>query len=120
MFELREIHRAIGELAYVIAKASKGLSLEEKKAFMEIVEAELSMDAWAAESRFEILDEKLHPSIDHAYNEAIHEFKLYKSHLTPELKKKTLTVARKVAEVCGKTEMEEFILDRLERDLNTL
>ena len=54
MFEKREIHRAIGELAYVISKAQSGHELDEKKAFYEIIERELKFDAWAAESRFEI------------------------------------------------------------------
>lgn len=119
MFEKREIYRAIGELAYIIAKVD-GLRLEEKKAFMEVVEEELKFDAWAAESRFEILDEKVHPTLEHAYNEALHEFKLYKDHLTPELKAKTLKVLKKVAETCGKSEMKDFIIDRLEHDLKSL
>ncbi|MBL3655318.1 hypothetical protein [Fulvivirga sediminis] len=117
MFENRDIYRAIGELAYVIAKATNGLQPEEKAAFMQIIKEELKFEAWAAESRFEILDEKIHPTIDHAYNEAIHELKLHQEHLTPELKAKTLAVLRKVAQACGNTEIDEFILDRLESDL---
>ena len=120
MFEKREIYRAIGELAYAIAKAGDGLRLEEKKAFMEIAEEELKFEAWAAESRFEILDEKVHPSLEHAYNEALHEFKLYKEHLTPELKEKTIKVLKKVAEACKKSEIKDFIIDRLEHDLKAL
>ncbi|UII30517.1 hypothetical protein LVD17_19685 [Fulvivirga ulvae] len=120
MFEKREIYRAIGELAYVIAKAGDSLRLEEKKAFMAIVEEELRFDAWAAESRFEILDEKVHPSLEHAYNEALHEFRLHKDQLTPELKEKTIKVVKKVAEACKKSEVKDFIFDRLEHDLKAL
>ncbi|UII24908.1 hypothetical protein LVD15_16540 [Fulvivirga maritima] len=117
MFEKREIYRAIGELAYVIAKATNGLQPEEKAAFMQIIKEELKFEAWAAESRFEILDEKIHPTIDHAYNEALHGLKLYKEQLTPELKTTAVTVLRKVAQACGNTEIDEFILDRFESDL---
>ena len=71
MIEQIEIYRAIGELAYVMAKADDGLHIEEKKAFFDIIEQELKYDAWSAESRFELLDETLHPTLEHAYNEAI-------------------------------------------------
>jgi hypothetical protein len=120
MLEKTEIHRAIGELAYVIAKVGDGLHLEEKKAFFEVIERELNFDAWAAESRFEILDEKIHPTIEHAYNAAIHEFKIHKSLLTPELKATTLRVVKTVATAYHKSEMKDFIIDRLERDLNSI
>ena len=117
MFEKREIHRAIGELAYVISKAQSGHELDEKKAFYEIIERELKFDAWAAESRFEILDEAVHPSLDHAYNDAIHEFKKYKEYLTPELKETTLRVMESVAKVYFKSEIQQFVIDRLKEDL---
>lgn len=120
MYEKREIHRAIGELAYVIARAQAGHELDEKKAFIDIIEKELNFDAWAAESRFEILDEKVHPSIDHAYNEAMHEFKLYKDHLTPKLKETTLRVVEAVANVYYRSDTQQFIIDRLKNDLKAL
>lgn len=120
MFEQREIHRAIGELAYVIAIARNGLQLEEKKTFFEIIERELNFNAWAAESRFEILDEKIHPTIDHAYNEAIHELRMHKAYLTPELKEVTIRVVEKVANTFEKTDIQEFIIDRLKNDLKSM
>lgn len=120
MFEEREIHRAIGELAYVISKAQSGHELDEKKAFFEIIEKELKFDAWAAESRFEILDEVIHPTLDHAYNDAIHEFKKYKNQLTPELKEITIRVIESVAAVYFKSDIQQFIIDRLKNDLKSL
>ncbi len=120
MIEEREIYRAIGELAYVIAKVSDRLQLEEKKAFYDIIEKELNFDAWSAESRFEILDEKVHPTIEHAYNEAIHEFKIHKDKLTPELKAITLKVMKRIANAYHPSEIKDFIIDRLEKDLKQL
>ena len=120
MYERREIHRAIGELAYVISRAQAGHELDEKKAFFDIIERELNYDAWAAESRFEILDEKVHPTKDHAYNDAIYGFKMYKDHLTPELKETTLRVVEAVARVYYKSETQQFIIDRLKNDLKIL
>ncbi|MEM6525118.1 MAG: hypothetical protein AAGF85_10240 [Bacteroidota bacterium] len=120
MFETREIHRAIGELAYVISKAQAGHELDEKKAFFKIIEDELRFEAWAAESRFEILDEVVHPTIDHAYTDAIHEFRKYKDYLTPELKEITLRVMESVAKVYFKSEIQQFVIDRLREDLKNL
>lgn len=120
MFEEREIYRAIGELAYVIAIAGDEVHLKEKKAFYRIIEKELKFEAWAAESRFEILDEKVHPTLEHAYNEAIHEFKIHKDRLTPELKEVTLRVVREIANAYHPSEVKDFVISRLEHDLKTL
>lgn len=115
-----EIYRAIGEFAYIIAKAGDGLQLDEKKAFIDIVEKELKFDAWSAESRFDILDEKVHPTLEHAYNEALHEFKIHKDLLTDELKEITIRVVKKVANAYHPSEVKDFIIDRLEKDLKSL
>lgn len=117
----REIFRAIAEMAYVIAKADKGLSSEERIAFNKIIKEELEYESWIAQSRFDLLDEVTQPSIDKAYNEAINDFKKYKNHLTPELKEKALRVFIKVAESCsGLSSKEQFIIDRFNNDLREL
>jgi tellurite resistance protein len=54
--ERLEILRSIAEMAYVIAKADKGLSSEERIAFNKIIVEELQYDSWAAQSRFDLLD----------------------------------------------------------------
>lgn len=101
----REIYRAIAEVAYVVAKADKGLSAE----------------ALVAQSRFELLDEVTQPTLDQAYNEAINDFKKYSGHLTTALKEKAITVFTKVAETCGGfSEKERFIIDRFKQDLQEL
>jgi uncharacterized tellurite resistance protein B-like protein len=119
--EKREIYRGIAEMAYVIAKADKGLSAEERIAFQKIIREELAFDSWAAESRFELLDEIIQPSMDKAYNEAIHDFRKYRAHLTEELKAKSIRVLQKVAEACsGLSEKEALIIDRFRKDLRQL
>lgn len=116
--EKLEILRGIAEMAYVVAKADKGLSAEERIAFHKIIEDELEYESWAAQSRFDLLDEVIQPSIENAYNEAIHDFKRYKDHLSAELKEKAIRVMKKVAESCGGfSESEATIIDRFERDL---
>ena len=119
--EKREIYRAIAELAYVIAKADKGLSATERAAFYQIAQDELDYESWAAQSRFELLDEVLQPSIEKAYNYAIHDLKKHKDHFTPALRQKTLNVLQKVAASCnGLSANEAFIIDRFKKDLDDL
>lgn len=117
----REVYRAIAELAYVVAKADKGLSANERLAFFKIASEELDYESWAATSRFELLDEVTHPSIEKAYNDAIHDLKIHKDGLTPELKQKALLVMQKMAaSFNGLSANEAFIIDRFKHDLNNL
>ena len=117
----REIYRAIAEMAYVIAKADRGLSAEERIAFHKIIEEDLDYESWAAQSRFELLDEVVQPSIEKAYNDAIHELRTYKEHFTEELKDKALVVLQKIAaSFNGLSQNEAFFIDRFKKDLEDL
>ncbi|MFN3841356.1 MAG: hypothetical protein ACK4RF_11695 [Cyclobacteriaceae bacterium] len=117
----REIYRSIAEVAYVIAKADKGLSPTERMAFTDIIKEELEYDSWVAQSRFELLDEVTNPSLEEAYKDAMNDFKKYKSHLTPELKETAKRVVRRVADsCCGFSPKEAMILGRFENDLAEL
>lgn len=119
--EKLEIYRAIAEMAYVIAKVDRGLSSEERRAFYDVITEELEYDAWAAQSRFELLDEIVDPTIDKAYNEAMHDFRKYKKYLTPEMKEKTIRVVQRVADAChGLNEKEAFIIDRIRKDFEKI
>jgi hypothetical protein len=116
-----ELYRCIAELAYVMAKVDRGLSSEERIAFYKVINEELQYDAWAAQSRFELLDEVVEPNIDKAYNEAIHDFRKYRKYVTPEIKDKTLKVIQRVADACnGFNEKEALIMDRIKKDLRDL
>lgn len=119
--ERRDIYRAIGELAYVVAKADRGLSLAEKEAFYQIAKQELDYDSWSAQSRFDLLDEVTQPSIDRAYNDALHELRKHSASMTDELKDKAMTVLQRVAACCdGLSARETFVLDRFRKDLQSL
>ncbi len=116
-----EILRAIAGMAYVMALADRGLSAEERIAFAKIVEEELSPQSWAAQSRFEILDEVIQPDLESAYKEAIHEFRKYKDYLTSDIKQKSVRVMKRVADSCsGFSEKESLILDRFKKDIELL
>lgn len=119
--EKREIYRSIAELAYVIAMADKGLSAEERFAFNRIAEEELDYESWAAQSRFELLDEVIQPSIEKAYNDAIHDLRKHKDHFTHEMKETAVRVMEKVAAACsGFSPKEATIIDRFRKDLENL
>ena len=119
--EKLEILRGIAEMAYVIAKADKGLSAEERIAFNKIIQEELEYDSWAAQSRFDLLDEEIQPSMSKAYNEAMHDFRKYKAYLTEDMKQKAIRVMTQVAEACsGFSETEALILDRFKKDISHL
>jgi tellurite resistance protein len=121
MYEKRSLYRAIAEMAYVIAKSHEGMHDKEKKEFFKIIEKELDFDAWAAESRFELLDQVTHPSISSAYNDAMFEFNKYSAHMDDDLKQKALRVLEKVAEAHkGKHEVESCFLGQIKKyiDIN--
>ncbi|MEM7549719.1 MAG: hypothetical protein AAF363_08595 [Bacteroidota bacterium] len=121
-YERNEIYRGIGEMAYVIAHASKGFDGKDKEAFYEIIEEELKYDSWAVESRFELLEEELHPDIESAYRAALYEFKKYHDHLDNDLKEKAIRVIKRIAAVYhGHTsKVEEFIINQFEEELRQI
>jgi len=116
-----DIYRIIGELAYVVAKADHGLSVQEKEAFYKIAREELHYDSWAAKARFQYLDEVQKPAIDTAYNDALQELRKYRDHLSDEIKDKAMVVMQRVAASCeGLSAKETFNLDRFRKDLQRL
>ena len=121
-YELNEIYRGIGEMAYVIAHASTGFDGKDKQAFYDIIEEELKFGSWAAESRFELLEDQLHPDIESAYRAAIYEFRKYHDHLDEEIKEKAVRVIKKIAEVYhGHTsKVEQFIINQFEKELESI
>ena len=119
--EKREVYRAIAEMAYVMAKAEHGISVEERIAFMDIVRQEFGDKSWIAESHFELLDEITLPSLDKAYNASMYELKKYKEFFTPELKEKAIRILKRVADSFGGLgENEAFIIDRFKKDIQHL
>lgn len=118
MFEKREILRAIGEIAYVIARAGDGVQSEERERFHAILHKYLDFDSWSAISRFEMLEEK-HPDPEKAFEYALAELKKYKSHMTSELTALTLGTATEVANAYhGQNPQELSYIQRLKEVLD--
>ena len=112
------LYRAIAELGYTIAKADDVLEPEEAKAFYRIIQQELGEEArHIAESRFDILESHLSPSVDEAYNHAMYVIKRNKSALDEDMIEKFKNVIMEVAQVAGICKEEKAIIDKFQRDI---
>lgn len=121
MHEKHELYRAIAVLAYAMAMVDGELQETEKKAFLNIINKELGEDAWVASSRFELLEENLTPTIEHAYNYALFAINKYKHLVDNKLKDQFINVVEKVAKAHeGTSQAEEFVIERFKRDLNAI
>lgn len=121
MHEKHELYRAIAVLAYAIAMVDGELQPSEKEAFMLIINKELGDDAWVAESRFELLEESLMPTIEHSYNYAMFVLNKYKHLVDKPMKDRFVRVVEKVATAHdGTSQAEEFVIERFKRDIAAL
>jgi len=116
-----DLIKAIGELAYVVAKAHDNIVLEEKETLYSILSKNLGSKGTIAKDRFDLLCEVTNPSLIHAYNNALHELKKSKQHVNKEFTSLVFDILNSVAEShLGKSTFQLFILDRLKHDLKSL
>lgn len=120
-YSLHEMMRAVASLSYAIALTDDCLQDEEKQGFMEAISRELGDDAWAASSRFDLLEKNIRPNLEHAYNAAIYQIRQNKKELTPELKQKFITVMHSMADAYGgSSQGEKFVIKRFEKDMGEI
>ncbi len=119
--ETTELYEALAELSYAIAMADGKIQPEEKRKFRSIIRQELKEDAWIAESRFEILNSAISPTLKSAYDKAIQIIHHRKSHFDGNMEKIFLNVIQKVADAFqGEDEMEEEIIDQLKGEIEKI
>ena len=120
---IQNLHYAIGELAYAIARADGKVQPEERKKFQAIVEAELrckDFDFDLSDIIFKIMD-KDHQDSETVYNWAMHEIRTNGHYLSPELKKTFLCVMEKIAKAYPPvTEQEHSLIERFKRDIEEI
>lgn len=120
----QNLHNAIGELAYAIAKADGAIQKEEAKKFQDIVAAELrckDYDFDVSDIIFQILQKDKFISPETAYNWAIKEIKLNGHYLSPEMKETFIKVIEKVAKAFPPvTKEEQQIVDRFKTDIASI
>jgi hypothetical protein len=119
--EKNNLYRAIGELAYVIARSDSLLTQLEKTVFREAVKEELGEEGWATIDRFEYLDHNNQkPTLDQSYNRAIYTFRQNRQALSPDLAERFVSLLEKVGGVSGITDRETLVIEQFQADLSKI
>ncbi len=117
----QNLHNAIGQLAYAIAKADGAIQKEETKKFHAIVEAELrckDYDFDVSDIIFQVLEKDKFIDSNTAYDWAMKEIKLNSHYLSPSLKETFIKVIEKVAKAFPPvTAEEQKLVERFKMDI---
>lgn len=116
----RELYRAVGELAFVIAKADKILRESEKEAFRKVIREDLGVSGWIAEDRFNMIEHTPTSDLDSSYNHVIFLIKKNSAGLTEDLKNRFIHVITKVAEVAGVHHSQKALINRFKEDITKI
>ncbi len=120
MTPIENLHYALGEMAYAVARADGNVQNEERKKFHDIVVSELGRhhyDFDISEIIFRMMDkDKMDPAV--TYKWAMGEINRNSQYLSPELKKIFVCVMEKVAEAFPPvTPNERKVIDRFKKDI---
>jgi uncharacterized tellurite resistance protein B-like protein len=120
---IQNLHYAIGELAYAVARADGKVQPEERKKFQAIVEAELRCKDFnfdLSDIIFKIMDKDQHDS-QTVYNWAMHEIRTNSHYLSPALKETFIRVMEKVAKAYPPvTDKERSIIEQFKKDIENI
>jgi uncharacterized tellurite resistance protein B-like protein len=123
MTPTENLHYAIGEIAYAIARADGEIQKEERLKFHNIVEAALrcnDFDFNISDIIFQILD-KDHLSTAMAYDWAMGQLKINSHYLSPHLKATFIKVIEKIAKAYPPVTMDEMnLITRFKKDIEPL
>jgi len=123
MTPTENLHYAIGEIAYAIARADGKVQKEEREKFHDIVAAELHMKDQAfniSDIIFKIMD-KDKTSTKDAYNWAIEQIKVNSHYLSPQLKQTFIKVLEKVAKAYTPVTIDETdLIEKFKVDIAPL
>ena len=123
MTPTENLHYAIGELAYAIARADGEVQKEERLKFQSIVEAELrckdhSFDI--SDIIFQIMN-KDKTSTKDAYDGAMKQIHTNSHYLSPKLKATFISVMEKVAKAYKPVTIDEMLLiEKFKKDIAAL
>lgn len=120
----QNLHTAIGELAYAIARADGSIQKEERKKFHSIVAAELhckDYDFDVSGIIFQILEKDKFIDSKTSYDWAMKEIKTNSHYLSPELKKTFIKVIEKVAKAYPPSTKEEVeLIEKFKKEIATI
>ncbi|OJJ13988.1 hypothetical protein BKI52_44790 [marine bacterium AO1-C] len=119
--EERDLYRAIGDLAYVIATVDGVLSNSEKIVFQEAIKEDLGEHSWLALGRFEQLEnEYIDRDLEVTYNRVIFIIRKNQQALTQNHIDKFISVLEKVAGVSGVSEEELSVITQFQVDVKRI
>jgi uncharacterized tellurite resistance protein B-like protein len=120
MSPVENLHYALGELAYAIARADGRVQEPERKKFHDIVAAEIrcgDCNFDLSDIIFQIMD-KEDLDTNTAYEWAMREIRLNSHYLSPEMKKTFMCVMEKVAKAFPPVvPVERSLMDRFRKDI---
>ena len=123
MTPLENLHLAIGEIAYAVAKIDGKVQNEERQKFHNIVAAELrtkDYDFQISDIIFQIID-KDKMDAETTYDWAMKEIKLNSHYLSPELKLTFLRIIDKIAKAYPPvTSEEKKFIERFKKDIELI
>lgn len=123
MTPTENLHYAIGEMAYAIARADGAVQKEERQKFHDIVAAELRMKDQGfniSDIIFKIMD-KDKTSTKDAYDWAIGQIRVNSHYLSPQLKETFIKVIEKVAKAYAPVTIDETdIIEKFKKDIAPL
>jgi uncharacterized tellurite resistance protein B-like protein len=115
------LHYAIGELAYAVAKADGEVQKEEREKFAGIVAAELRMhdiDFDISGIIFQVLDKEKFVTTKEAYDWAMDQIRLNSHYLCPELKKTFIRIMEKIAKAYPPVTIDEMeLIEKFKKDI---
>ena len=123
MTPTQNLHYAIGELVYAVARADGSIQKEERQKFHDIVEAELrckDYDFDICDIIFQIRDKDKTTTQD-AYDGAMHQIKANSHYLSPELKETFIKVMEKVAKSYAPVTIGEMdLIEKFKKEIAPL
>jgi uncharacterized tellurite resistance protein B-like protein len=117
---LQNLHYAIGELAYAIARADGKVQKEERWAFRDMVAHELENKNYAFDISAIIFNimEKDQARLPDSYYSAIKQIQLNSHYFSPEIKRKFISVIEKVAAAYPPvTDGESHLISKFKKDI---
>jgi len=121
MTPTENLHYAMGQLAYAIAKADGQIQKAEREKFATIVAAELRMhdeDFNVSEIIFKIIEDEKIIGTEEAYKSAMKQIHTNSHYLSPKLKETFIKVLEKVAKSYPPVTVDEMaILDKFKKDI---
>lgn len=124
MTSKENLHTAIGELAYAIARADGNIQKEEKVKFKDLVQAQIkSGNAFfdVTDIMFQVIEKDKFVSATTAYEWAIKEIRQNSHYLSPDLKDTFIRILEAVAKAYPPvTASEAALIDRFKKDIEPI